>query len=83
MKICLIEGKYRFLLMLSLDEDPEKTRSFIEEKSLPLPVYFLNRPTNQRFNNSTVVPTNLYYFSRGNIVLEKKEAWRSTILRSF
>lgn len=58
-------------VMLSLDEDHEKARAFLERKKLTLPVYFLigRQPG---VYNSTVVPTTYIISPEGNIVVEKR-----------
>lgn len=58
-------------VMLSLDEDPEKARSFMDRKEFTMPVYFLlgRKPG---VYDSTVVPTTYVISPDGNIVMEKR-----------
>ena len=58
-------------VMLSLDEDPEKAKAFMERKGFTMPVYFLvgRQPG---VYNSTVVPTTYVISPEGNIVMEKR-----------
>jgi thiol-disulfide isomerase/thioredoxin len=58
-------------VMLSLDEDPNKARSFMERKEFTMPVYFLlgRKPG---VYDSTVVPTTYVISPEGNIVMEKR-----------
>tara|TARA_R110000868_G_scaffold306734_4_gene568176 strand:- start:47691 stop:48290 length:600 start_codon:yes stop_codon:yes gene_type:complete len=58
-------------VMLSLDEDPEVARAFLERKEFTLPVYFL-AGRQPGVYNSTVVPTTYVISPEGNIVLEKR-----------
>ena len=58
-------------VMLSLDEDPEKARAFMERKEFTMPVYFL-AGRQPGVYNSTVVPTNYIISPEGNIVVEKR-----------
>ncbi len=58
-------------VMLSLDEDPEKARTFMDRKAFTMPVYFLlgRQPG---VYNSTVVPTTYVISPGGYIVTEKR-----------
>lgn len=58
-------------VMVSLDEDREKARAFMQRKEYTLPVYFLEgrRPG---VYNSTVVPTTYVIDPDGNIALEER-----------
>lgn len=58
-------------VMLSLDEDPEKARTYMERKAFTMPVYFLlgRQPG---VYNSTVVPTTYVISPDGYIVTEKR-----------
>ena len=58
-------------VMLSLDEDPEKARAFIQKKGYTFPVYFYfgRRPG---VYNSSVVPTTYIISPEGNIVSKKR-----------
>lgn len=58
-------------VMLSLDEDHEKARSFLERKELSLPVYFLQGRKPGSYDSS-VVPTTYIISPEGNIVIEKR-----------
>lgn len=58
-------------VMLSLDEDPEKARSFMERKEFTMPVYFLTGRQPGVYN-STVVPTTYIISPDGDIVMEKR-----------
>ncbi len=58
-------------VMLSLDEDPEKARAFMERKEFTMPVYFL-AGRQPGVYNSTVVPTTYIISPEGNIVVEKR-----------
>ncbi|MFV1884821.1 MAG: TlpA family protein disulfide reductase [Balneola sp.] len=58
-------------VMLSLDEDPEKARAFMERKEYSMPVYFL-AGRQPGVYNSTVVPTTYIISPEGNIVVEKR-----------
>ena len=58
-------------VMLSLDEDPEKARNFLERKEFTMPVYFLTGRQPGVYN-STVVPTTYIISPDGEIVLEKR-----------
>lgn len=58
-------------IMLSLDENPEKARAFMERKEFTMPVYFLTGRQPGVYN-STVVPTTYVISPEGNIVLEKR-----------
>ena len=64
------EGDIVFV-MLSLDEDPEKARAFMERKEFTMPVYFLTGRQPGVYN-STVVPTTYVISPKGNIVVEKR-----------
>jgi len=59
------------VVMVSLDEDPETARAFIERKELTLPVYFLTgrRPA---MYNSTVIPTTYIISANGYLASVKK-----------
>lgn len=58
-------------ILLSLDEDPDKAKAFIERKEFDFPIYFLSgrRPG---VYNSTAIPTTYVISPEGAIVLEKK-----------
>lgn len=58
-------------VMLSLDEDHDKARAFMERKEFTMPVYFLigRQPG---VYNSTVVPTTYVISRSGDIVVEKR-----------
>ncbi len=58
-------------VMLSLDEDPEKARAFMERKEFSMPVYFL-AGRQPGVYNSTVVPTTYVISPEGYIVTEKR-----------
>lgn len=58
-------------VMLSLDEDPEKAKAFMERKGFTMPVYFL-AGRQPGVYNSTVVPTTYVISPEGNIVMEKR-----------
>jgi thiol-disulfide isomerase/thioredoxin len=58
-------------VMLSLDEEPEKARSFMARKGFTLPVY-LPRGRTPGVYNSTVVPTTYIISPDGYIVSEKR-----------
>lgn len=58
-------------VMLSLDEDQEKARAFLERKEFTLPVYFLTGRQPGVYN-STVVPTTYIISPEGYIVSEKR-----------
>lgn len=65
------ENESIVFVMLSLDEDHEKARSFVERKEFTMPVYFL-QGRQPGVYNSTVVPTTYVISPEGNIVLEKR-----------
>lgn len=58
-------------VMLSLDDDHEKARAYMERKEFTIPVYFLigRQPG---VYNSTVVPTTYVISPEGEIVVEKR-----------
>lgn len=58
-------------IMLSLDEDPQTARAFLDRKKYTLPVYF---PAGRQpgVYNSSVVPTTYIISPDGNIVSEKR-----------
>ncbi|MEO1022300.1 MAG: TlpA disulfide reductase family protein [Bacteroidota bacterium] len=58
-------------VMVSLDEDRDKARAFMQRKEYTLPVYFLEgrRPG---VYNSTIVPTTYVIDPDGNIALEER-----------
>ncbi len=58
-------------VMVSLDEDFNKARSYINRKGYTFPVYFLNGRKPATYN-STVVPTTYVISPEGNIVSERK-----------
>lgn len=58
-------------VMLSLDEDPEKARAFMERKEFTMPVYFL-AGRQPGVYNSTIVPTTYVISPDGYIVTEKR-----------
>ncbi len=58
-------------VMLSLDEDPDKARAFMERKDFTMPVYFLTGRQPGVYN-STVVPTTFVISPDGYIVTEKR-----------
>lgn len=58
-------------VMLSLDEDPEKARAFMDRKEFSMPVYFLSGRQPGVYN-STVVPTTYVISPEGYIVTEKR-----------
>lgn len=58
-------------VMLSLDEDPETARKFMDRKEFTMPVYFLTGRQPGVYN-STVVPTTYVISPDGNIVMEKR-----------
>lgn len=71
-------------VMLSLDEDPETARAFMERKEFTMPVYFLlgRKPG---VYDSSVVPTTYVISPEGNIVMEKRgmAKYNTTSFRSF
>ena len=58
-------------VMLSLDDDPEKARAFLERKGYTLPVYFPAARLPGVYN-STTIPTTYVISPQGEIVLEKR-----------
>ena len=58
-------------VMLSLDEDPEKARLFMEKKGYDLPVYFPASRLPGVYNASTI-PTTYVISPQGQIVMEKQ-----------
>ncbi|MBO6522851.1 MAG: TlpA family protein disulfide reductase [Balneolaceae bacterium] len=58
-------------VMLSLDEDPEKARAYMDRKEFTMPVYFL-AGRQPGVYNSTVVPTTYVISPEGDIVVEKR-----------
>ncbi len=58
-------------VMLSLDEDREKARSYMERKEFSMPVYFLTGRQPGVYNSS-VVPTTYIISPEGDIVVEKR-----------
>lgn len=58
-------------VMLSLDEDRDKARAFMERKQFSMPVYFL-AGRQPGVYNSTVVPTTYVISPEGFIVTEKR-----------
>ncbi len=58
-------------VMLSLDEDSDKARAYMDRKEFTMPVYFLigRQPG---VYNSTVVPTTYVISPEGDIVVEKR-----------
>ena len=58
-------------VMLSLDEDPDVAKAFLERKEFTLPVYF-RAGRQPGVYNSTVVPTTYIISPEGNIVSEKR-----------
>lgn len=71
-------------VMLSLDEDPEKARAFMERKEFTMPVYFL-AGRQPGVYNSTVVPTTYVISPDGYIVTEKRGManYNTTSFREF
>tara|TARA_R110002124_G_scaffold287092_2_gene470423 strand:+ start:6040 stop:6651 length:612 start_codon:yes stop_codon:yes gene_type:complete len=58
-------------VMVSLDEDHQKAKDFIDRKKYSFPVYFLNGRKPGAYN-STVVPTTYVISPDGNIVTERR-----------
>ncbi len=58
-------------VMLSLDEDSEKARVYMDRKGFTMPVYFLTGRQPGVYN-STVVPTTYVISPEGDIVVEKR-----------
>lgn len=58
-------------LMISLDEDPDKARKFIERKGFTFPVYLLNGRRPAIFQSSTI-PTTYVINKSGVLVVEKQ-----------
>ncbi|MBN2730974.1 MAG: TlpA family protein disulfide reductase [Balneolaceae bacterium] len=58
-------------LMISLDEDPDKARKFIERKGFTFPVYLLNGRRPAIFQSSTI-PTTYVINKSGMLVVEKQ-----------
>jgi len=58
-------------VMVSLDEDHQRTRDYLERKGYTFPVYFLNGRKPGTYN-STVVPTTYIISPDGNIVSERR-----------
>lgn len=58
-------------LMISLDEDPDKARKFIERKGFTFPVYLLNGHRPAIFQSSTI-PTTYVINKSGMLVVEKR-----------
>ena len=58
-------------VMLSLDDDPEKARVFMERKGFDLPVYFPASRLPGVYNSSTI-PTTYVISPKGQVVLEKQ-----------
>ena len=58
-------------VMLSLDENPEVAKAFIERKEFNLPIYF---PASGRpgVYNSTAIPTTYVISPKGEIVMQKR-----------
>lgn len=71
-------------VMLSLDEDPEKARAFMERKEFTMPVYFL-AGRQPGVYNSTIVPTTYVISPDGYIVTEKRGManYNTTSFREF
>lgn len=67
-----LENEERIVfVMLSLDEDPEKARAYMDRKEFTMPVYFL-AGRQPGVYNSTVVPTTYIISPEGKIVVEKR-----------
>jgi len=58
-------------VMVSLDEDKDKARSFLKRKDFTMPVYFLNGRKPGVYDSS-VVPTTYIISSKGKIVSERR-----------
>lgn len=58
-------------VMVSLDEDHQKARNYLERKEYTFPVYFLNGRKPGAYN-STVVPTTYVISPDGKIVTERR-----------
>lgn len=58
-------------LMISLDEIPEKARTFIEKKEFTFPVYFLASSTPPEFESSAI-PTTIVLSPQGEIVVHQE-----------
>jgi len=58
-------------VMLSLDKDFEKAKTFIEKKDFNLPIYQLNTHLPDEYNSSSI-PTTFVIDPNGKIVLSKK-----------
>lgn len=58
-------------VMVSLDEDHQKARNYLERKEYTFPVYFLNGRKPGTYN-STVVPTTYVISPDGKIVTERR-----------
>jgi len=71
-------------VMLSLDEDHDKARAFLERKEFTMPVYFL-AGRQPGVYNSTVVPTTYVISPDGFIVTEKRGManYNTTSFREF
>ena len=71
-------------VMLSLDEDQDKARAFLDRKNFTIPVYFL-AGRQPGVYNSTVVPTTYVISPEGYIVTEKRGManYNTTSFREF
>lgn len=58
-------------VMVSLDDDPQKAREFIDRKEFTFPVYTLSEGVPPQFQTSTI-PTTFVVNPRGQIVVRKR-----------
>ncbi|MEQ8581071.1 MAG: TlpA disulfide reductase family protein [Marinoscillum sp.] len=63
-------GKDVTFVMISLDEDRDKARRFVERKGFELPVYFLESPLPAPYNPSSI-PTTYVISPEGQVVLTR------------